>query len=270
MKGIHPFYHRRSPIKKLSVIVVIVYWVSGFATCVSFGNESFANQTNYFLNRLVKASADDCGRVFGNYYTIIANGIDLQRAYFAPYQEVARLLDHAVIESIDSLTLFTHPLLQDKKGSAIIFSQELLAKVNEAFDFHGLFNITATGSGNGSRVRMKFLVAGQGKFIVGYDRNAKIKHPDYNFATGNYDYNELFMMDATKDLNGNPGLFNIKALSNPAGTPRWMKGPLNVDIQSLTMTTDSTGRRQILIQYNLFGSKYKIIDPIPIEKLTRQ
>ena len=168
------------------------------------------------------------------------------------------------------MTLFTHPLLQDKNGSAIIFSQELLAKVNEAFDFHGLFNITATGSSNGSRVRMKFLVAGQGKFIVGYDRNEKIKHPDYNFATGNYDYNELFMMDATKDLNGNPGLFNIKALSNPAGSPRWMKGPLNVDIQSLTMTTDSTGRRQILIQYSLFGSKYKIIDPIPIEKLTHQ
>ena len=245
-----------------------MFWVSCVGTVDSFGSQSFSNQTNHFLNHLVKASADDCARVLGNYNTIIANRIDLQRAYFVPYREVAMLLDQAVIESIDSLTLFTHPLLQDKNGSAIIFSEVLLARINQTFDFHGLFNITAVGAGNGSMVRMKFLVAGQGKFIVGYDRNEKIKHPDYNFATGNYDYNELFIMDAKRDSSGNPGLFNIKALSNPAGRPRWMKGPLNVDIKSLTMTTDATGRRQILIQYNLFGSKYKIIDPIPIEKLT--
>jgi len=31
----------------------------------------------------------------------------------------------------------------------------------------------------------------KGKFIVGYDRNAKIKNYDYNYATEMYDYREL-------------------------------------------------------------------------------
>jgi hypothetical protein len=113
---------------------------------------------------------------------------------------------------------------------------------------------------------MKFLVIGQGKFIVGYDRNAKIKHPDYGFATGYYDYRELFIMDAGKDSQGNPGLFNIQALSEPDGIRQWMKGPLNVDVRSLTMIAADGGRRKIFIQYDLFGIKQKIIDPIPIEK----
>ena len=166
--------------------------------------------------------------------------------------------------------MFTQPLLQDRNGSAIIFSEELLSRVNENFDFHGLFNISAMGEKTGRPVRMTFLVVGQGKFIVGYNLNEKIKHPDYAFATGNYDYNELFIMGAKMDARGNPGLFNIKALANPDGKLHWMKGPLNVDIQSMTMTSDATGRNQILIKYALFGTKHKLIDPIPIEKLTKE
>jgi hypothetical protein len=242
----------------------------GQTNAKSTGAPSFSDRTTHFLDHLTKASKDDCARIFGKYNAVISRRIDLQKAYFVPYKDVANLLDHAVKESIDSLTLFTQPLLQDRNGSAIIFSQELLRQVNENFDFHGLFNISAMGEKNGSPVRMTFLVVGQGKFIVGYNRNEKIKHPDYAFATGNYDYNELFIMDARKDARGNPGLFNIKALADPNSEPQWMKGPLNVDIQSMTMTSDAAGRNQILIKYYLFGTKHKRIDPIPIEKLTKE
>jgi hypothetical protein len=281
MKSISASYHKLPHLKKPGVVFLIVYWITCAGIDAGFGisgpvnpegpgSQSFSNQAGHFLRHLIKASEDDCARVFGQYNTIISGSLDLKRVYFAPYDEVESLLDQAVNESVDSLTLFTHPLLQDKNGSAIVFSEELLKRVNQHFDFHGLFNISANGAESGSTVKMKFLVAGQGKFIVGYDRNEKIKHPDYDFATGNYDYNELFIMDAKKDSKGNPGLFNIKALSAPDSKPQWMKGPLNVDIQSMTMTSDSNGRRQILIEYNLFGNKYKMIDPIPIEKLTRK
>jgi hypothetical protein len=74
-------------------------------------------------------------------------------------------------------------------------------------------------------------------------------------------------MDAKKDSKGNPGLFNIKGVSNPNEKPQWMKGPLNVDIHSLIITSDPGGQRQILIQYDLFGIKHKLLNPIPIEKL---
>ena len=227
---------------------------------------SFSKQVNHFLDHLIKASEAEISRNFGKYTTTIAHELDFQKLYFTSYHEVENLLEAAVAESIDSLTLFTLPPLREQQGVAVIFNQELLKQVNKEFDFHGLFNISIPSAEDGTEVKMKFFVIGQGKFIVGYDRNAKIKHSDYGFATGKYDYRELFLMDAKTDANGNPGLFDIKALSKPDGKLEWMKGPLNVDIHSMNLTSDSGGNTMILIQYDLLGIKQKLIDPIPIEK----
>ena len=227
---------------------------------------SFSKQINHFLDHLTKASEDEISLNFGKYRTKISHELNCQKLYFTSYHAVEDLLETAVAESIDSLTLFTLPPLQEQQGAAIIFNQELLRQVNKNFNFHGLFNISVPSVEDGSAVKMKFLVIGQGKFIVGYDRNAKIKHSDYGFATGNYDYKELFIMDAKTDSKGNPGLVNIKTLSKPDGKRQWMKGPLNVDIHSMTLTPLAGGQSQILIQYDLFGLKQKFIDPIPIEK----
>jgi len=230
-------------------------------------DQPFSKQLNHFVNVIIKAPKDECLNIFGRYGSLIAEELNFDRLYFAPHDEVKNLLDQASRESIDSLTLFTHPLLQDPEGFAIVFNAGLLQQISKDFDFHGLFNISAPSIDDGSAVKMQFLVVGQGKFIVGYNRNAKIKHPDYGFVTGHYDYNELFIMEAKKDLQGNSGLFDIKGVSNPGEKPKWMKGPLNVDIHSLTITSDNGARRQIHIQYNLFGVKHKILKPIPIEKL---
>ena len=230
----------------------------------------FSKQIEHFLNNLVKASKDECVMIFGRYAEVIGKKLSLDKLYFPSYQEVENLLAQGVNESLDALTFFTYPLLhEDPKGIAVVFKERLLQQINENFDFHGLFNISIPPMDDGSAVKMKFLIVGQGKFIVGYNRNAKIQHPDYCFATGNYDYEELFVIDANKDSDGNPGLFNIKGISNPDEEPRWMKGPLDVDIRSLTMTTDQGGRRQILIEYDLFGIQHKLINPIPIEKLCK-
>jgi len=68
---------------------------------------------------------------------------------------VERLLGQAANQSIDSLTLFTHPLLQDQKGFAIVFNEGLLQQISEKFDFHGIFNISAPSVDDGSAVKMK-------------------------------------------------------------------------------------------------------------------
>jgi len=273
-------YHKLSQITKLALVIFIM--IGHFESKISAGppvgaqaaaqnlqlskKPSFSKQINHFLDHLIKAPEDEINRIFGKYRTIIAHELDLQKLYFIPYNEVQDLLETAVAESIDSLTLFTLPLLQEQQGAAIIFNQELLRQVNKNFNFHGLFNISVPSAEDVSAVRMKFLVIGQGKFIVGYDRNAEIKHSDYGFATGKYDYRELFIMDAKTDSKGNPGLVNIKGLSKPDGKLEWMKGPLNVDIHSMTLTPIAGGQSQILIQYDLFGIQQKFIDPIPIEK----
>jgi hypothetical protein len=229
-------------------------------------DQSFSNKIEHFVKSLIKASKEEC-IIFGRYKEIIAREISLDKLYFVSYKEVENLLDRAVGESIDSLTLFTHPLLQDQKRFAIVFNEGLLTKINDNFDFHALFNISIPAIDGGSDIKMKFFIVGQGKIIVGYNRNAEIKHPDYDFATGNYDYKQLFTMDAKKDSRGNRGLFNIKGRSNPYEEPQWMKGPLNAGIHSLIITLDPAGRRQILIQYDLFGMKDRLLKPIPIEKL---
>ena len=230
-------------------------------------DQSLSKQLNHFLTVIKKAPKDECLKTFGRYGKLIAKELNFDRLYFVSYDEVKKLLDQAARESIDSLTLFTHPLLQDPEGFAIVFNAGLLQQINKNFNFHGLFNISAPPIDDGAALKMQFLVIGQGKFIVGYNRNAKIKHPDYDFVTGHYDYNELFIMEAKKDMQGNSGLFDIKGVSNPDEKPKWMKGPLNVDIHSLIITSDNGDRRQIRIQYDLFGVKHKILKPIPIEKL---
>jgi hypothetical protein len=284
VKTITNNFYKLGDIKKQTLIIFtlsfIIYWsvvgipaICGQTNSNNFQlveNRTFINQTKHFLNHLTKASKDECAQIFDIYAAIISRELDLTNLYFASYEEVEDLLNRAVNETVDSLTLFTLPLLQKKEGSAIVFGQKLLLEVSNNFDFHGLFNISAHSVKNDTIVKMKFLVVGQGKFIVGYNKNDKIKHPDYNFATGNYDYNELFIMDAKNDSNGNPGLFNIKGLSNPNMKPHFMKGPLNVDIQSLTLTSNPAGQSQILIKYYLFGIKQKLIDPIPIEKLNNE
>ena len=274
-------FFKLSKIAKFLLIIIIIYgyFFSGFSddiviyaqTTVQNLNppkdQSFSKQIDYFLQCLKKVSKDECVHIFGKYSTIIAREVDFKRLYFVSYEEVEDLLDQAVNESIDSLTLFTFPPLQNPKSFAIVLNEAILEQIHKNFNFHALFNISVPSVQDGLAVKMKFLVIGQGRLIVGYNRNAKIKHSDYDFATGKYDYREFFTMDAGKDLKGNPGLFNIKGFSSPSEKPQWMKGPLNVDIQSLILTSDPSGRKQILILYDLFGIKQKFIDPISIEKL---
>jgi len=272
-------YHKLSGIIKLSLVGFLVSGGFGSSpdalsmnalpvaqSLQKSADQSFLKQIDHFLQQLVKASKEESSRIFGKYRTVAAAELDYEKLYLVSYQAVEDLLDQAVNDSIDALTLFTLPLLQRQDGVAIVFDEELLQRVDKNFNFHGLFSISIPAEDIDAAVKMKFLVIGQGKFIVGYDRNAKIKHPDYGFATGYYDYRELFIMDAGKDSQGNPGLFNIQALSEPDGIRQWMKGPLNVDVRSLTMIAADGGRRKIFIQYDLFGIKQKIIDPIPIEK----
>jgi hypothetical protein len=277
-------FSRLSKIAKHLIIIFLVcgYFYGGFSQNLPIHAQTaakdfnlpkahtFSKQVDHFLDCLIKATKEECFRIFGKYNNIVSGELGFQKLYFVSYDAVEPLLDQAVNESIDSLTLFTLPRLQNQKNFAIVFNEKLLERIQKNYDFHALFNISVPSLEGSSVVKMKFLAIGQGKLIVGYSRNAKIKHPDYNFATGKYDYRELFIMDAKKDSKGNLGLFNIKGLSHPDGKPQWMKGPLNVDIQSLIIHSDSKGQKKILIQYNLFGIKEKLIDPISIEKLNTE
>ncbi len=234
------------------------------------GKQTFSNQSDYFYGQMMKLPELKSKHIFKKYKPVIARELDMERLYFTSYQELKNLLDLAVKESIDVLTLFTLPVLQNKKNKALVLDKKILLKLNDHYNLHGLFLILTHSADDASDVQMDFLVTGQGKLIVGYDKNITIEHPDYFFATGKYDYQRIFVMDAKADDKGNRGLFNIKGLSSPTGKFRWMKGPLNVDIKSLSLISEFENKKKVLVQYDLLGARKKVITRIPIEKLSKK
>ena len=247
-----------------------VYAEPGGHSDSNIREQTFSKQADIFYDHLIKLPELKSKNIFEEYEVAVAKELDMERLYFTTYQELIDLLDLAVKESIDVLTLFTLPVLQQKTNKAIVLDKEILTQLNNHYNLHGLFLISKHSAADDSRVQMNFLVTGQGKLIIGYDKNTVIEHPDYFFATGRYDYQELFVMDAETDDNGNYGIFNIKGMANPTANYNWMKGPLNVNIRSLSLYPGSKNKKNILVQYDLLGSRNKIVTRIPIEKLTEE
>ena len=247
-----------------------VYAGPGKYSNVTIREQTFLQQVDFFYDHLLKLPEAKSKNIFKEYGPAVAKELDMERLYLTTYQDLVDLLDLAVKESIDVLTLFTLPVLQEQTNKAIVLDKEILIQLNKHYNLHGLFLISKHSEDNDSKVQMNFLVTGQGKLIIGYDKNAVIKHPDYFFATGRYDYQELFVMDAKTDDNGNYGIFNIKGLASPTGNYNLMKGPLNVNIRSLSLVPGPENRKNILVQYDLLGSRNKTVSRIPIERVQKE
>ena len=117
-------FHKPSRIIILSLIISIIcvgvfsrfnkdFLVSAQPSIQKFNLKSdlsFSKQIEHFLNNLVKASKDECVKLFGRYAEVIGKKLSLDKLYFASYQEVENLLAQGVNESLDALTFFTYPL----------------------------------------------------------------------------------------------------------------------------------------------------------------
>jgi hypothetical protein len=228
---------------------------------------TFLNQVDIFFDNLVKLSEPGLKKIFMDYSPVIAKELDITNLYTTSYPTLETLLEYAVLESIDALSLFTHPRLQQKNNKAIVLNKAVLLKLSRQFNLHGLFLITTKSADDDTQIQMDFLVAGQGKFIVGYDKNTTIIHPDYHFATGRYDYYRFFLMDIGTDGNGERGMFDIKGLTTPSGSFKNMMGPLNATIKSLSLISREGDEKKILIRYEMFGTQEKIIPRMVIEKI---
>lgn len=234
----------------------------------SFINEpTFLSQVDSFFNNLIKLSEPESQHIFKKYRPVIARELDMENLYVPTYQELTKLLNLAVYESIDVLTLFTLPIMLQKENKALVLDKKILLQLNSHYNLHGLFLISAQSLENESIIQMDFLISGQGKLIIGYDKSMTITHPDYSFATGKYYYRELFIMDAKKDDKGNPGLFNIKGISNPSEDFKGMKGPLNTTIKSLSLSPGQGNKKNSIVRYKFLGTSTKRVPCIPIETI---
>lgn len=246
----------------MGVLTVLACWVAGI--CPTEGDESrFSDHIELFMDLLKPLHLSQPTEIFNDYYPIIYREINTENLYVAYPEQIYGLLDKAVSESVDVLTLFTHPAVHREK--ALLIRKKTLHLIDHYYDLHAIFLLSCPSISEDTMIRMNFLVVGQGKLIIGYDKNTRIKHPDYPFATGRYDYQKFFMMDAGTDDQGNIGLFDIRGLSNSNDRFEPMKGPLNAAVKSLSLIFDSMGNKEILVKYKMFGIGRKVVEPIPIE-----
>ena len=226
-------------------------------------DRSFSTRAESFMDNLTPLSVDEAIDTFNEYYPVISKEIDTKTLYRARLSGIKMLLDTAVSESIDVLTLFTYPAVHLDK--TLVIKKETLLQIHRQYNLHALFLLSCPSANKDSLVIMDFLVVGQGKLIIGYDKNARIKHPEYDFVTGLYDYQKLFIMEAGLDEQGNVGLFGIKGLSAINEEFEPMSGPLNASIHALLLMSGQGGEKNIIVRYQLFGMGKKVIERMPIE-----
>lgn len=191
--------------------------------------------------------------------------LDADRLARCDYAQLQGLLLAAARDSVDVLTLFTLPRMRDKGNLALLLDREQLARLDAEYELHSLFLLSQVSAKGDSTIHMVFLVAGQGKLVIGYDANLTIRHPDYGFSTGKYDYRRLVAMDARLDERGRPGLHDIVCRSEPGEDFTSLRGPMNVAIRSLVLGTGASGERSTIVSYEWFGEQSKISPCPPIE-----
>ena len=98
--------------------------------------------------------------------------------------------------------------------------------LERAFDLHTIFPAVARacgggrwgGAGGGEEAHMLFLIAGQGRLAMAYDRGLTYPHPDDAYAIfGNRDYHIYPFLRMTIGLHrGSPALLDIATADGPA------------------------------------------------------
>ena len=89
-------------------------------------DQTFSKQADFFYDHLIKLPESKSKNIFKEYKSAVAKELDMERLYFTTYQELIDLLDLAVKESIDVLTLFTLPVLQQQTNKAIVLDKDIL------------------------------------------------------------------------------------------------------------------------------------------------
>jgi len=171
---------------------------------------------------------------------IAAEKIALERIYVASAPAMECALERATVRRSNIVQLFTEDVFLANQGFSVLFDAEALATSAKAFEFHSAFPVT-TKLRNGVTAKMTFLLAGQGKLVIGYDRGGTYDHPDREYAvkiwpfgtfTG-YDLSPYIRMDIARDNSGHRILAGLKVAQSPQASLSDFKGPGDFSIDGL-------------------------------------
>jgi hypothetical protein len=190
--------------------------------------------TNNYLRRApAQVTAD-----LGNYQPrVIADGVDLNRVYVANGDAVECVLARAAAHRQNVARLFTEGIFLAKQRFSILIEAHSLADAAREFDFHSPFPIT-TPLRDGGTAHMTFMLVGQGKLVLGYDRPGTYTHPDPEYSINGlngYDLSRYIQMDILGDGASQRSLSNVRVADSPGEPLREFLGPGDFALDRLTL-----------------------------------
>ena len=185
--------------------------------------------------------------------------ISLDKIQKMEYQDFSLIVEKSIKLGQGPLELFTDTEFSRTRSCAFLLTKDVLMEIDKNYNLHGLWMIRVSAD-DGSDLEMDFLIAGQGKLIIGYPVSQIVKVLDYNFFTGNYEYSQFITTDIVNE-SGRRGIFNLQSFDDETGQMGPFKGPMGASIQSLS-NQDS----KIMVKYQWIFEQELVIERIPINK----
>jgi hypothetical protein len=122
--------------------------------------------------------------------------IDLGQLRLASLEAAECIMQRAADRRLSLAQLFTDARFAAGGGLGIVMDGRRLAELDRLFDLHSLFPVAADARAGGA-IHMTFLLAGQGRIVVGYDRGGEIEHrePAFHLHGGSYQLERVIRMD---------------------------------------------------------------------------
>ncbi len=231
--------------RKIFVTGVLV--VSGFFLCGPANAGAIFSETEFesFCAAHETVDAGRIGEVMGDFYPVYIeqDGGSSSRIVEPSVSELNTIIRKGIELEWGPLDLFSSEALTAGRPCTTFLDGVTLAAIDDIFNLHSLWMVRIP-SEQGPRQLMTYLLAGNGRLVIGYDldRRLTIKVPDYLLHTGKYDYQPYVVMDIVNNAEAR-GFYNIKVRKSAASKPSPFIGPLNARILSMKAIGDKIHTR---------------------------
>jgi hypothetical protein len=163
--------------------------------------------------------------------------LDLGHYHVASLETTECVVQRAADRHMSVGDLFTDPAFGPGGALAIVIDGQRLRALDQVFELHSLFPISGT-TVDGQPFHMTFLLAGDGRVIIGYDRPGEIEQREaaYHLYGGHYELAPLIRMDVETD--GRRAFTHIGTLGQLTGGASYQDfvGPVGSRLRAMVMT----------------------------------
>lgn len=242
-----------------------IIFVIGFIFCGSTDAAAVFSEAEFesFCGAHETVDANRIRQIMGDFYPVFIeqDAANSSRIIEPTVSELSGIIRKGIELEWGPLELFSSEVLTAGGPCTLFLDGETLAAIDDVFNLHSLWMVRIP-SKQGPRKLMTYLLAGNGRLVIGYDleRKLTLKVPDYLLHTGKYDYQPYVVMDIVSNADTR-GFFNIRVRKTAASKPSPFIGPLNARILSMKAVGD-----KIFTRYKLGVSGVEKVQRILMEE----